>query len=226
MMRQIGVLGLKVLLSAIWLTAGAFNLMAQEGGCTDNPTNEIWCGGEATIIDVVTISPYTNALPGSIVCVGETVTLNLSQTILPSTNFSQTLHTCPSNYYGPVSTNNGASPSDIIDYFYYETPENPNGYVDGYGNSAAITISDTNGFYGWGYIWGYSAEMTTNAPGCGYAFEDDTTEGTYYAFVAVTGISSGGEYVTNSSGTGAYLAEYCPGGYVTVAKLRLFTMSI
>jgi hypothetical protein len=215
--RRHGIIGLEILLAGMWLALGNLNSVAQEG-CVDNPTTSLWCGGGATIIDTVTISPYagTNAPYGSIVCVGATVTLSLAQSTLPSTNCTQTCHNCPSNYCDPIVTNNGASPYDITNEYFYETPDNTNGYVEGFGSSASITITDTNGFGGWGYIWLDSAEMTTNAPGCWYGSEDNTTEDTSYAFVAATGIWCDGEYITSIDGSVAYLAAYCPGKYVTV----------
>jgi hypothetical protein len=130
--------------------------------------------------------------------VGATVTLNLSQVIYPSTNSTQICHACPSNYCGPISTNNGASPYGITNWYFYGTPDNTNGYVEGFGKSVSITITNTNGYYGWGYIWLDSAEMPTNQPDCPCGCQDITTENTSYAFVAVSGMSvSGATWVTN-----------------------------
>jgi hypothetical protein len=206
----------------IAMTFGDFSLAAQEGGCTDQPTTNLWCGGNAQLVlQNVTISPSapTNAPYDSIVCVCDTVSATLSWFTTPSTNVTQICHSCknntPTNYCDPPVYSTGASPYNITNEWLYEWGSQ---YVTGDGDS--VSFSFTNATAGDVTFWNISAMMPTNPPACGVSvnWAPNAVADRTFAFVAADSISvSAGQLVDNvPTPRPTYLVAYCPGTFITV----------
>lgn len=222
-------LKVKLFRNTVFLLAtvfGVFSLAAQEG-CDDQPSTSLWCGGDAQLIlKNVTISPAapTNAPYDSIVCVGDSISAHLPWSTLPSTNVTQTCHTCngdtPTNWCENPVTTTGASPYNITNEFWNEWYNNDNDWwgdwTNGIGDNTSFSF--TNATVGWVGFDNISAMMTTNAPGCGVDVNWAANANSYhsYAFVAVDSISpDSDDWVTNVP-CDTYLIAYCPGSFVTV----------
>ena len=216
------------LLFSGWLTPtpvkaqnGSQNPQPNAENC-DNPTTTTNCAASAQLVlSNVVINPAapTNAPYDCIVCVCDTVSANLSWFTVPSTNATQTCHTCngstPTNYCDPVVYTAGASPYNITNGWWNDWWWD---WTNGYGDS--VSFSFTNATAGWVEFGNISAEMTTNAPGCGVwvHWADNAHSWRSYAFVAVDSISpdwSAGSPVTNNP-CPTYLVQYCPSNFVTV----------
>jgi hypothetical protein len=218
------------LLFSGWLTplptraqaGGGNSSSGNENTNCDNPTTSLWCAGDAQLVlKNVTISPAapTNAPYDCIVCVCDTVSANLSWFTVPSTNATQTCHTCdgstPTNYCDPIVYTAGASPYNITNEWWNSWWWD---WTNGVGDS--VSFSFTNATTGEVWFDNISAMMTTNAPGCNVSIDWATNAVSCrsYAFVAVDSISpdwSTGSPVTNDP-CPTYLVQFCPSNYVTV----------
>ena len=186
----------------------------------DNPTTSLGCAGSAQLVlkDVI-ISPAaaTNAPYDCIVCVCDTVSANLSWFTVPSTNATQTCHTCngstPTNYCDPIIYTAGASPYNITNEWWNDWWWD---WTNGYGDS--VSFSFTNATAGWVDFGNISAEMTTNAPGCGVSvyWADNAHSWRSYAFVAVDSISCDTWNLVTNVPMPTYSVDFCPGTCITV----------
>jgi hypothetical protein len=214
------------LLFSGWLTPtpgkaqnGSQNPQPNAENC-DNPTTTTNCAASAQLVlKNVTISPAapTNAPYDCIVCVCDSVSAHLQWFTIPSTNVTQTCHTCkgstPTNYCDAPIYTAGASPYNITNEWWNEWWYD---WTNGIGDS--VSFSFTNATAGEVWFDNISAMMTTNAPGCGVwvHWADNAYSGRSYAFVAVDSISpDSGHWVTNVP-CDTYLVQFCPSNYVTV----------
>jgi hypothetical protein len=208
------------LLFSGWLTPtpgkaqnGSQNPQPNAENC-DNPTTTTNCAASAQLVlKNVTISPAapTNAPYDCIVCVCDSVSAHLQWFTIPSTNVTQTCHTCkgstPTNYCDAPIYTAGASPYNITNEWWNEWWYD---WTNGIGDS--VSFSFTNATTGEIWFDNISAMMTTNAPGCGVSvyWATNAVSCRSYAFVAVDSISPNqGQWVTNIP-CDTYFVEYDP----------------
>ena len=192
----------------------------QENTNCDNPTSSQWCAASAQLVlSNVVINPPapTNAPYDCIVSVCDTISANLQSFTVPSTNATQTCHTCdgstPTNFCDPIVYTAGASPYNITNEWRNAWWQ---GVTSGIGDS--MSFNYTNATEGYLRFDNVSAQMPTTAPGCGVSvfWAPNAHNSRTYAFVAVDSISCDAWNLVTNNPMPTYKVDFCPGTYVTV----------